>query len=233
MIITELKLPGLYSRLQAGIFSCLTALYMVIPGDVVAQDYAGNAINLFQVTNDSFQTGSFLSQLRMPGPVQPVIPDPPVESGHASGEMRDQSVCTHVVQNGDTLSGIVKRYLGSSRRWPELMRDNPDVNPNHLKVGTVLNLPCAMLSASMVPTTLVWTAKAGEDFTTVLNRWSKVAGYRVVIQGTDTWRINVPVRLHTDFENAVAELVNGLGAGGRKPPVRVYSNRVIQMGDSR
>ena len=146
---TKLKLPELRFCLRAGVLLCLVAV--VIPGDIAAQDDADDSINSFRVTNESFQTGSFLPQLQMPGPVQPVIPDPPVQPEHAGGEMQDQSVCTHVVQYGDTLAGIVKKYLGSSERWPELVRGNPGVNFDRLPAGAVINLPCAALSTPVVP----------------------------------------------------------------------------------
>ena len=100
--------------------------------------------------------------------------------------------------------------------------------------STDKNAPTATKPVEPVPTPTqplpVWTAKSGEDFASVLKRWSKVAGYRIVIRTTDAWTISVPIRLQTDFESAVAELVRGLGSDGRSPPVRVYKNKVIRLG---
>ena len=248
-MITDLKPPGFHSRLQAGILSCMIAMIvmvvMVIPGNIAAQEtshaqqsgigsdrnHAGNTINPFRVTNDSFQAGPFLPQLRMPGPVQPVISAPFVNQAQVNGKSSVQSICTHVVQHGDTLSEIMTRYLGSSERLPELVRSNPGVDLDRLHVGMVINLPCAAPSTTIAPSVPLWTAEPGENFSDVLMRWASIAKYRVVIRTTDVWTINVPINLHADFENAVSELVAGLGFNGRSPPIRIYSNRVIQFGD--
>ena len=76
----------------------------------------------------------------------------------------------------------------------------------------------------------VWTAKKGEDFAAVLNRWAKASGYRLVIATTDAWTLGVPIRIQADFETAVSQLVRGLGSDGKAPPVRLYENRVLRLG---
>lgn len=50
---------------------------------------------------------------------------------------------THVVQTGDTLSGIAYKYLGSSARFLEVYEANRDMlkNPNDLRVGMKLKIP--------------------------------------------------------------------------------------------
>lgn len=49
---------------------------------------------------------------------------------------------THVVQAGDLLSGLAKRYYGSGSRWPEILAANPSLtNPDRLIPGTVLVIP--------------------------------------------------------------------------------------------
>ena len=53
------------------------------------------------------------------------------------------SSCTYTIQQGDTLGSIAARHLGSSKRWPEIARVNPGTDPNRLRVGARLNLPCA------------------------------------------------------------------------------------------
>ncbi|MEX1097078.1 MAG: LysM domain-containing protein [Planctomycetales bacterium] len=49
----------------------------------------------------------------------------------------------HVVEKGDTLTGIAGRYLGSTGRFLEVYRYNQDVlaNPNALQVGMKLRIP--------------------------------------------------------------------------------------------
>ncbi len=218
------------------------------------------------------------------------------------------SSCTYTIRSGDTLGSIAARHLGARKRWPEIARANPGLDPNRLRVGAVIDLPCANVagqggsapkarpgeplsgtgflarlsgqktpavpgagkkkggasssrpaaaaqsatkktssgpssgtgekkaalpaaSAKPAPPPLpVWTAKAGEDFAGVLQRWAKAAKYRVVVGTTDAWTLAVPVSIRGDFETAVGELVKGLGSDGRSPPVRLYNNKVIRLG---
>ena len=237
-----------------------------------------------RVTGESFD-----AKLQMARPVRPrITPASTTASGGAGGKRQAQmpAICTYKVQRGDTLGKISARHLGTSNRWPELARANPGVDPKQLRIGTVINLPCAATAGQgsaasgagtplagtrflatlsgqntpaasepgkkaeagagtgtgtgsaeslkptprPVPPLQTWSAKAGEDFAIVLKRWGKAAKYQIVIRTTDAWTIGVPIRLQTDFENAVAELVKGLGSDGRSPPVRVYKNKVIQLG---
>jgi len=47
----------------------------------------------------------------------------------------------HVVREGETLEGITKHYLGTSKLWPENWRLNPDVkDPNMLSIGQRLRV---------------------------------------------------------------------------------------------
>ena len=50
---------------------------------------------------------------------------------------------TVVVEEGDTLSSIAQKHLGSGRRWPALYKVNRDklANPDAVYVGQVLRLP--------------------------------------------------------------------------------------------
>ena len=52
------------------------------------------------------------------------------------------SSCTYTIRSGDTLGSIAARHLGASKRWPEIARANPGLNPDRLRVGAVINLPC-------------------------------------------------------------------------------------------
>jgi len=48
---------------------------------------------------------------------------------------------THVIQKGDTLWAISTRYLGSGRRWKEILAVNPGLNPRKLTIGKELKIP--------------------------------------------------------------------------------------------
>jgi len=50
---------------------------------------------------------------------------------------------TYTVASGDTLGGIAKKTYGKETAWTAIQAANPGVNPNNLKVGTVLQLPAA------------------------------------------------------------------------------------------
>ena len=47
-------------------------------------------------------------------------------------------MATYLVQPGDTLSGIARRLLHDSNRWPEIARSNRLFNPNELYLGQSL-----------------------------------------------------------------------------------------------
>jgi nucleoid-associated protein YgaU len=54
----------------------------------------------------------------------------------------------HVVQRGDTLSGLAVKYLGSTRYATLIAKANPNIKPNRLLIGAKLKIP-----AAPVPTT--------------------------------------------------------------------------------
>jgi nucleoid-associated protein YgaU len=50
---------------------------------------------------------------------------------------------THTVQPGETLAAISAHYLGSPRHYTEILKANPGLVPERLKVGQVIKLPAA------------------------------------------------------------------------------------------
>ena len=81
-----------------------------------------------------------------------------------------------------------------------------------------------------LPPPPVWTAKQGEFLADVLTRWGKAAGWTVIVDTTDAWRLAVAFRLQAGFEPAVAELIRGMGHDGVPPRVRLYPNNVLRLG---
>ncbi len=73
------------------------------------------------------------------GAPQPgLAPAPPagVAENPGAGDGR-----THVVAKGETLAEISKKYFGTTTKWKEIVKLNPGVDPEALKVGQKLTLP--------------------------------------------------------------------------------------------
>jgi hypothetical protein len=75
----------------------------------------------------------------------------PVPHAHAQpAKALPNPVSTYLVQPGDTLWGLARKYMESAHRWPELQRGNAVPVPERLRVGQLLNLggPAAVLHVS-------------------------------------------------------------------------------------
>jgi len=82
---------------------------------------------------------------------------------------------THVVEQGETLSSIARRYLGSAMRFVILARYNALANPKQLEVGQTLKIPlhppvidrplAATASPSAAATASGWPPPAGTGAT--------------------------------------------------------------------
>ena len=161
------------------------------------------------------------------------------------------TTCTpHTVKSGDTLSKIAKARLGSVKQYREIAAANKINVTTPLKIGQKLLIPCtpgdtvgtALAKTSPLPSSKVvvpvkvaaplpvWKAKSGEYLTDTLRRWGKTAGYKVLKEGADDWRISVPVTVMGTFEEATAQLVRGFEGTGRPPGVSIYSNKVVKVG---
>ncbi|MSR60739.1 MAG: LysM peptidoglycan-binding domain-containing protein [Planctomycetaceae bacterium] len=77
-------------------------------------------------------------QVEGPGSTKPGSPSRVEHHTASSGSQR-----THVVHDGDTLSSLASRYLGSSSRFHEIYEANRNVlrNPNDLRDGMTLVIP--------------------------------------------------------------------------------------------
>ena len=64
------------------------------------------------------------------------------------GRSNIPSSCSHTIRSGETLGAIAARHLGTRKRWPDLARVNPGLDPNRLRVGAVLALPCNTAAAT-------------------------------------------------------------------------------------
>ena len=81
-----------------------------------------------------------------------------------------------------------------------------------------------------LPPPPVWTAAQDEFLADVLTRWGQEAGWTVIVDTTDAWRLKVAFRTEGAFDAAVAELIRGMGHDGLAPRVRLYPNQVLRLG---
>ena len=160
------------------------------------------------------------------------------------------SCAPHIVKSGDTLSKIAKARLGSAKRFAEIASANNIKVVTPLKIGQILQIPCSLgetvgaalalnsprpsskvaVPAPVVAPLPVWHAKSGEYLTDTLRRWGKTAGYKILKEGSDDWRLSVPVSVKGTFEEAIAQLVRGFEGTGRPPGISIYSNKVVKVG---
>ena len=63
------------------------------------------------------------------------------EGKHEASGKAGQPGGTWTVQKGDTLQSISKRVYGTTKKWKAIVKANPDINPDKIKVGQKLNLP--------------------------------------------------------------------------------------------
>ena len=48
---------------------------------------------------------------------------------------------THTVSPNDSLYSLSRRYLGDPKRWPEIVRANPGLDPRKLRIGQKIVIP--------------------------------------------------------------------------------------------
>ncbi|MEM0915539.1 MAG: LysM domain-containing protein [Planctomycetota bacterium] len=73
-----------------------------------------------------------------PSPAPAVIGPPPAPTPAPPPAPATRS---HTIARGDTLSQLSQTYLGTSRRWDEIVAVNPGIDPNRLIVGEVILIP--------------------------------------------------------------------------------------------
>ncbi|UCD48543.1 MAG: LysM peptidoglycan-binding domain-containing protein [Phycisphaerales bacterium] len=76
---------------------------------------------------------------------RPSAPRPSEAPDTARDESREKITTTrfHIVQNGETLSGIAQQYYGSASRWRSIVEANRDTikDPDRISPGTKLIIP--------------------------------------------------------------------------------------------
>ena len=141
------------------------------------------------------------------------------------------ATCTYTIKSGDTLAKIASKQLGNANLWTRIRDLNKTVikNPNALRVGQVIELPCGAGGSAPVKREPIWKAKRGSDFDSVIRRWAKSAGYRVIKKSNAIWTIDVDVHIQGSFEQSIQDLIKGMANGGRPPGVKIYSNKILEI----
>lgn len=68
----------------------------------------------------------------------------------------------YTINKGDTLWDLSKKFLNDPYRWPEFVKDNPQIkDPNMLYAGATIRMPKSVLNKTETP--IVMTAEAGEE----------------------------------------------------------------------
>jgi nucleoid-associated protein YgaU len=96
----------------------------------------------------------------------------PVAPGDAAPAASDGK--THVVAAGETLSDISKKYFGTTTKWKEIVKVNPGLDPEGMKVGQKIRLPD--LPGAPAPTTGAAPAAGGGDSSGGMGEYTVKAG---------------------------------------------------------
>ncbi len=122
--------------------------YTVQAGDcleLIARDHCGGrshikAIMALNAIQDAhrIRVGQVL---RLPTPVPNAVDGPAAHNPASSAKGVAVAPRTYVIQQGDTLSQISQRTLGTSKRWREFLELNKGLDPSRLSVGRRLQVP--------------------------------------------------------------------------------------------
>ncbi len=134
----------------------------------IAKKELGNAARwkelekLNGVASEDLRIGKVIKLPAKAATVDPLTPGP---EAPAVGDAN-----THVVKSGETLSDISKQHYGTTTKWKEIIKANPGIDPEGLKVGQKLRLP-QIADTKPAPTgtgaatdnpAATYTVKAGE-----------------------------------------------------------------------
>ncbi len=130
---------------------------------------------------------------------------------------------THVVKAGETLSDISKLHYGTTSKWKDIVKANPGIDPEGLKVGQKLKLPeiagtptvapGATPTASAENPAATYTVKAGEYLEDIAQSqlgsrgaWKKIVDAN---PGLDARKLRIGQKLVIPGKSAPADATPG------------------------
>jgi nucleoid-associated protein YgaU len=159
-------------------------------------------------TPSSDTTFSALTQNSTP----PISAEPPSSAtSQPSASASSAGSRTHRIAQGETFASISTAAYGSSKYYPQIIKANPGVDPNHLKVGATITLP-DIATPGVRPTAPTATA-APAAATEAQHASARVAAtpidstkeYRVQ-QGDSLYKISLKLYGKSDRANKIFEL---------------------------
>lgn len=115
------------------------------------------------------------AQISMREHQRPDVPALPVSSGESGtprpAESAAAAASTHVVQKGETLWGIARKYYGDGSKYMRLATANNIKNPNLIYPKQVLTIPPATDMPAPVPASAAVQLAANTDYDSQSGSW--------------------------------------------------------------
>lgn len=183
----------------------------------IAKKELGNAARwkelekLNGVASEDLRVGKVI---KLPAKAAAVDPLSPAPEAPAAGDPN-----VHVVKSGETLSDISKQHYGTTTKWKEIIKANPGIDPEGLKVGQKLKLP-EIAGTTPAPTTgntstptdnpaATYTVKAGEYLEDIaLSELGSRGAWKKIVDanpGIDPKKLRVGQKLVIPGKSAPAE----------------------------
>ncbi|MCA0240356.1 MAG: FecR domain-containing protein [Proteobacteria bacterium] len=144
---------------------------------------------------------------------------------------RGEAVHEYVVQRGDTLIGLGRRFLIDPAAWGELARSNQMRDPRRMAVGRTLRIPLRLMRTEPAPATVVSASGAAQSGGAELVNGQQVAEGAAVSTGADgqvTLRLvdGTLLRLRPAGRVQIEESRRVPGTEGVRSGVRLEQGRV-------
>ncbi|MFZ8934337.1 MAG: LysM peptidoglycan-binding domain-containing protein [Bacteriovoracaceae bacterium] len=116
------------------------------------------------------------------------------EEASTSGMDLSGEMASYTVEEGDTLMLISFKLYGDYRKWREIANQNPELSPNALKQGTVLNYKAPSEKFVWNPEGIAHLIRQGETLGTISNE-----KYGTPKKWRDIWENNKPMIINPNL----------------------------------